>query len=162
MDTTTKKTIFLLCLLATCGFANAQKGLHVNAIFDNYGKQKSAVLIELAKDVLGDNTCINRYKSLTIPADPDIIRMTLNAIRTDLENGDILMESQKDGITETGYYHLAKTKDWTENEYILFGARSSKMTLIYIRGDFPPSHLEKELDKLKDLFIKVNDKQTKL
>ncbi|MDR0699366.1 MAG: hypothetical protein LBG28_09170 [Tannerella sp.] len=161
MDTT-KKIIFLLYLFAICGFANAQKSLHVNEIFDNYGKQKKAILIELAKDVLGNNTCINRYKSLTIPADPIIIRLTVNAIRLDLAKGEILMESQKDGITEAGYYHLAKTTGWTENEYLLFSAKSHKMTLIYIRGDFPPSHLKKELDKLKDLFIKVNDKQIKL
>jgi hypothetical protein len=161
MDTT-KKIIFLLCLLAACGFANAQKGLQVNAIFDNYGKQKRAVLIELAKDVLGNNTGINRYKSLTIPSDPVIVRKTLEAIRTDVGNGAILMESQKEGVTETGYYHLAKTTNRTEHEYILFSAKSSKMTLIYIRGDFSPPHLEKELDKLKDLFIKVKDKRIKL
>jgi hypothetical protein len=36
------------------------------------------------------------------------------------------------------------------------------MTLIYIRGAFPPSRLEKELDGLKDLFIEVNNKRLKL
>jgi hypothetical protein len=158
----TKKIILSLCLLAACGFAGAQNGLRVDAIFDDYGKQKGAVLIELAKDVLGRQSHISRYKSLAISSEPDIVRMTLNAIRTDLANGKILMESQKDGMTETGYYYLPKTKDSEENEYILFSAKSRKMILIYIRGDFPPSRLERELDKLKDLFIKVNNKRIKL
>ncbi|MDR1523769.1 MAG: hypothetical protein LBS79_00740 [Tannerella sp.] len=157
----TRKIIFLLCLLAACGFVNAQKGLHIDAVFNDYGKQKGTVFIELEKDVLGHHTRISRYKSLTTPCDPEIIRVTLDAIRTDLKNGKILMESQKDGITETGYYHPAK-KDDSEEEYILFSAKSKKMTLIYIRGAFPPSQLEKELYKLKDLFIKVNNKRIKL
>jgi hypothetical protein len=161
MDTI-KKIIFSLCLLTACGFAGAQNDLHVDAIFDDYGKQKGAVLIELAKDVLGRHSRIDRYKSLVISCEPDVIRMTLNAIRADLGNGKILMESQKDGITETGYYHLPKVGDSEENEYILFSAKSRKMTLVYIRGAFPPARLERELDKLKDLFIRINNKRIKL
>ncbi|MDR2680681.1 MAG: hypothetical protein LBC47_07735 [Tannerella sp.] len=158
----TRKIFFLLILFASCGFAHAQKGLHVDVVFGDYGKQKGAVFIELAKDVLGRHSRINRYKSLTIPYDPEIIRTALNAIRTDMKNGEIMMESQKDGITETGYYHLAKRENSEEEEYILFSAKSKKMILIYVRGAFPPSQLEKEIYKLQDLFIKVNNKRIKL
>jgi hypothetical protein len=158
----TKKIIFALCLLAACGSAGAQNGRHIDAIFDEYGKQQGAVLIELAKDVLGRHSRIDRYKSLAIPINPDIVRLTLTAIRADLKDGKILMESQKDGITETGYYHLPRTGNLQEYEYILFSSKSRKMTLIYIRGDFPPARLELELDKLKDLFIRINNKQIKL
>ncbi|MDR1380850.1 MAG: hypothetical protein LBJ47_05150 [Tannerella sp.] len=161
MDTT-RKIIVLLCLLASCGLANAQGGLRVDGIFDGYGRQKGAVLIELAKDVLGRHTRISRYRSLTIPVDSAAVRTTLDAIRTDLKNGTVLAESQKDGMTETGYYHLSEKTGRPENEYILFSAKSPKMTLIYIRGDFPPSRLEDELGKLKDLFIKVDNKRIKL
>ncbi|MDR0559497.1 MAG: hypothetical protein LBG92_04965, partial [Prevotellaceae bacterium] len=79
----------------------------------------------------------------------------------DLKNGKILMENRKDGKTVTGYYCI-KRQDSKHYEYILFTDKSQKMTLIYIRGNFPPDKLEDELNKLKDLFIEVNNKRIKL
>jgi hypothetical protein len=67
------------------------------------------------------------------------------------------MESRKDGKVEAASYVLGKENNRQEYEYILFSIRSMKMTLIYIRGRFPPKQLEPELNKLKDLFIKVNN-----
>ncbi|MCL1937637.1 MAG: hypothetical protein FWF52_04485 [Candidatus Azobacteroides sp.] len=72
------------------------------------------------------------------------------------------MESKKDGKIETGYYCIEKKDDSPFFQYILFSQKNRKMTLIYLRGDFPPSQLEEELHKLKDLFIKVNNKRIKL
>jgi hypothetical protein len=72
------------------------------------------------------------------------------------------MESRKNGEIETGYYCLKKKEDSPDCEYILFTRKSRKMTLIYIKGHFPPAQLEKELDKLKNLFLKVNNKRIKL
>ncbi|MDR1455492.1 MAG: hypothetical protein LBJ01_07575, partial [Tannerella sp.] len=103
MNTARKMTV-MLSLLSICGLAGAQKGLHIEDVFSDFGRQKGAVLIELAEDVLGRHTRISRYRSLTLPASPDAVRTALDAIRTDLDSGKILMESKRDGLTETGYY----------------------------------------------------------
>lgn len=158
----TIKKIFLSAIfLFACLFAGAQNNLNIETIFQDHGKQKGAILIELAKDVLGNHTQISRYKSLIFPADTGIINATTNAIQKDLKNGKILMENKKDGKIETGYYCLKKP-DSTDYEYILFTDNSRKITLIYLKGKFPPNQLENELNKLKDLFIKVNNKRIKL
>jgi hypothetical protein len=99
---------------------------------------------------------------LIIPVDSAIISATVESIQNDLKNGRILMESRKNGEVESGYYCLTKQNNAKEYEYILFTNKSKKMTLIYIRGHFLPNRLEHELDKLKKLFIKVNNKQIKL
>lgn len=140
----------------------AQATLQIEKIFDTYGKQKGAVLIELSTDVLGGHTRMNAYKSLIIGADDPVVAATEAAITNDIENGSKLMESIKDGKIETGYYCLKRKENSKMYEYILYKEKSKKMTLIYIQGNFPPQQLEDELDKLKDLFIYVNKKRIKL
>jgi hypothetical protein len=157
-----RKIIFLVGFLSACCFAHAQKGLSIDTIFNDYGKREGSILIELAKDVLGHHTKINRYKSLILPANSGVVDSIIEAIRIDSKDGSILMESKKDGKIETGYYCLKKKDNSQDYEYILFTNKSKKMTLIYIKGNFPPNRLEDELDKLKDLFIKVNNKRIKL
>jgi hypothetical protein len=160
---TLKKIIFLLAFLLLYSGVNAQKGLSIESIFQAYGKRDGSVLIELAKDVLGNNhTKINLYKSLIVSSDSAIVNASLKAILSDRENGSILLESQKNGKIETGYYCLEKKENSPDYEYILFTNKSRKMTLIYLKGNFPPSRLEEELDQLKNLFLKVNNKRIKL
>jgi hypothetical protein len=156
-----KKIFLSATFLLMYVFAGAQNDLNIETVFQNHGKQKGAILIELAKDVLGGHTQINRYKSMIFPSDTTTVKATVNAIRQDLENGKVLMENKKDGKIETGYYYLKK-QDSPDYEYILFTDKSGKMTLIYLKGKFPPDRLENELNKLKDLFIKVNNKRIKL
>jgi ribulose kinase len=154
--------IFLSAVFSlTCVCAKSQNNLNIESIFLNYGKSKGAALVELAQDVLGNHTHINRYKSLTIPSDTGIISAATKAIEQDLKHGEIMLENKKDGRIETGYYYMKKHSS-ADYEYILFTDTSRKITLIYIRGKFPPNQLEDELNKLKDLFIKVNNKRVKL
>jgi hypothetical protein len=142
--------------------ANAQDGLHIEQIFNDYGKQEGSILIELAKDVLGHHTRISYYKSLIIPADAEIQKMVEKAVQADLEKGNIIVVSQTNGKMETVYYSLEKREDAKDYEYILFKNKSKKLTLIYLKGNFPPDQLDWELNELKNLFIKVNNKQIKL
>jgi hypothetical protein len=162
-----KKTLFLLLLVLPALSAHAQANLNIDKIFNNYGKQDGAVLIELAKDVLGNYTAIHRYKSLIVPTDSAKLNATLEAIKKDLQKGHsgsglVLMETQKNGKVESATYVLGREAHSPTYEYILFKHKAQKLTLIYIRGNFPPEQLQDELDKLKDLFIKVNNKRIKL
>jgi hypothetical protein len=154
--------IISIGFLLACFTANAQKNLNIETIFQDYGKQEGSILIELGKDILGEHTKINRYKSMIVPSDSVLFHTTLTAIQKDSEGGNILMESLKNGKPETGYYCLKKKANTPDFEYILFTNKSKKITLIYLKGPFSPDQLEEELDKLKDLFIKVNNKRIKL
>ncbi|MDR2086287.1 MAG: hypothetical protein LBP72_03845 [Dysgonamonadaceae bacterium] len=157
-----KQFILLFCLLTAVLPANAQKGLNIETIFHDYGKREGSILIELAGDILKGHTRIKRYKSLIINSDSAIVRATVESIQNDLKDGRILMESRQNGAIESGYYCLTKADDSDEYEYILFTNKPEKMTVIYIRGNFAPQRLDDELKKLKNLFIKVNNKQIKL
>jgi len=161
MNTLTK-LIFLSNFLLASTFVSAQKDLNIATIFDDYGKLEGSILIELAKDVLGNNTKIEHYKSLIILPTSENKEAIEEAIQKDIEGSKKIMETRKDGKIETAYYCLKKKKNSSGYQYILFNSRDEKMTLIYVKGDFPPSKLEKELETLKDLFIKINNKRIKL
>jgi hypothetical protein len=159
---TTKKIILMLCFLLACLSAGAQKRLNIEVVFENYGKKEGSILIELSKDALGNYTKINRYQSLIINSDPGIADICAMAIINDIKDGSIMLESKKGGKIETAYYCLKKDENVDEYEYILFTNKKQKITLIYLKGDFKPKFLETELNRLKNLFIKVNNKQIKL
>jgi len=157
-----KRIVLVMGVLLACFAVSAQNGRSIGAIFDEYGKREGSIMIELGKDVLGSRTQIKRYKSLMIPSDTAMLRLTKEAIANDIKEGRKLFESRKDGKIESVSYCLKKDEQTSEYEYILFSDKSRKMTLIYVRGNFPPERLESELRRLKDLFIKVNNKQLKL
>lgn len=154
--------LLISCLSLTASPLWAQQGLAIDSVFNEYGKKEGSILIELAKDVLGNHTRIAKYKSLIREDDAPAYDAILAAVEKDLANGVKLAETKKDGRIETGYYCLKKSADSPTYEYILFKNKRDKTTLVYVRGNFPPKELEKELSKLKDLFIKVNNKQIKL
>ncbi|MDR3235466.1 MAG: hypothetical protein LBT48_01910 [Prevotellaceae bacterium] len=154
---TFKKIIVLSGFIFACICAEAQH--NVENIFRNYGKRKGSTFIDLGKAVLGSHTKISRYKSLIFPADTALVNVIANEIK--MSYRETLMESMKDGQFETGYYYV-KMPNSSEYAYILFTNKSQLITLVYIFGTFPPDKLNNELNKLKDLFITVNDKQIKL
>jgi hypothetical protein len=158
MKTLLKKISALFGFLTVCLFISAQENLNVETIFCNYGKQKGSILIELGKDVLGEHTKIKRYKSLTVFSNQTIVDSVMNTIQNDLKYSEILMESRKNGKIEIGYYCLRKENKGSDFEYILFSNKAGKMTLIYLRGNFLSGRLENELEKLKNLFIKIHHK----
>ena len=152
---------FFLLFLSSIS-VNAQQNLKINSIFNNYGMKEESILVELSTDVLSNNTKISFYKSLVMPESAIRENDCMEAIKQDLTEGFKLIESIKDGKIETGYYVLKHYKDNKEYEYILYKNKSKKITLVYLKGNFPPQKLEPELDKLKDLFIYVNKKRIKL
>ncbi|MDL2222770.1 hypothetical protein LJB98_01565 [Bacteroidales bacterium OttesenSCG-928-M11] len=140
----------------------AQQNLEIEAVFDEFGKQQGSILIELEKDVLGENTRIAKYKSLVIKKQDNVLEAILEAIEVDIEGGLKLVETKKDGRIESGRYCLSREKDSKTYEYVLFKNEPKRLTLVYLRGNFPPERLERELKKLQNLFIQVNNKQIKL
>ena len=87
----------------------------------------------------------------------------METINSDIASkGNKITEVVKNGKVETGTYMLKTAKDNETYEYILYKNKSKKVSVVYLKGNFSPDQLEKELNKLKDLFIYVNNKRLKL
>ncbi|MDL2322429.1 hypothetical protein LJC52_00390 [Bacteroidales bacterium OttesenSCG-928-A17] len=150
------KPILLLafCLvLSLPGYA--QKGLNINHIFEDIGKQKGT-LIQLGPDVLSPQTNIVLYKSLRIKANSDLLETIENALAKDTKSAKILLSSdrKKEG-SKTTHYELKKKENVPFYEYILFNYSNGYISLVYLKGNFSSGELKNELNKLKDLFIEL-------
>lgn len=143
----------LFLILSLSGYA--QEGLHINDIFENIGKQKGT-LIRLGTRVLSPQTNIVLYQSLQIKADTEILEAIECALAKDTEAAKILLSSdQNETESKTIHYELPQNPRTVFREYILFNYNKGHVSLVYLKGDFPPGKLREELNKLKDLFIKL-------
>lgn len=145
-------------------YVTAQEHLQIKNVFDEYGKQKGSVLVQLSTDILSQGSKITFYKSLITDESDAKNRLIREAIDEDIKSATKISELKKDGVIQSGTYYLnmGKNKSTKAHEYILYKNKSDKITLVYLRGDFPPQELDYELKKLKDLFIYVNNKRLKL
>ncbi|OJU52540.1 MAG: hypothetical protein BGN96_17690 [Bacteroidales bacterium 45-6] len=151
--------LFFLFQLVVLG-ASAQNHLKVKEIFDKYGKQEGAVLVQLSSDVLAQGSNLTFYKSLMLDAHPAREQDLLNALNQDIRNGQIVSEVKKGGKVESGTYLVGMSGK--ASEFILYKNKSGKIVLVYLKGNFRPNQLSDELKKLKDLFIYVNNKRLKI
>jgi hypothetical protein len=146
---------------------NAQTGLSVDTLFNDCGRLQGSVLIDLAGDVLGSHTRIDRYKCLIIDTESVAVKRIENAVRRDFDsrahygNGVIIKEIRENGQLRNATYALGTDKASPVSEYILYSRHNDKITLVYLSGVFEAGQLNGELDKLKNLFIKINNKQIK-
>jgi len=135
----------------------AQSNQQVKDVFDLYGKQKGAVMVQLSTDILASKSRITLYKSLVVNNDEDV-RQSVSEI---LGNENLILKEisvvRKNGKTVNGVYLMSESTTGKSKvyEYLLYNL-SSKLTFVYLRGDFPPDDLDNELKKLKDLFIYLN------
>lgn len=142
--------------------ALAQNHLKIKDVFDRYGKQEGAVLVQLSTDILSQGSRMTLYKSLVINNNDRKAAEIIEAVKADTNGKPIMTEVKKDGKIDSGTYYLGTNKATKESEFILYKRNSNKITLVYIKGKFPSGELDKELKKLKDLFIYVNNKRIKL
>jgi len=163
-----RKIILIIILPLAALSAGAQTGLSVDTIFGDYGKKQGSVMIDLAKDVLGEHTRIIRYKCLIINTEAVSAQRIGEAAVNDFTNhsrygnGVIIKQIYENGLLRSATYSLGKEQPTDVNQYILYSRRNDKTTLVYLTGHFSPDRLNGELNKLKNLFIKVNNKQIKL
>lgn len=157
------KMLILYCLLQVFSLsAIAQDHLNVNNIFDKYGKQEGSVLVQLSSDVLSQGSNITFYKSLITDNNIAKERDIINLLKPDIENSKVISEVKKNGKVESATYYVGKDKSGKQSEFILYKWKPDKITVVYLRGNFPPEKLDSELKKLKDLFIYVNNKRLKI
>lgn len=139
----------------------AQEPPKIKDIFDKYGKQEGSVLVQLSSDILSQGSNITFYKSLIIEKDNKTEQEILSAVKEEIAGKIIISEVKKSGQIESGSYYLG-TKSLKVSEFILYKNKGGKITIVFLKGKFPSNNLERELKKLKDLFIYVNNKRLKI
>jgi hypothetical protein len=160
-----KKIILLLGFTLAIFPAGAQKELSLDTLFGEYGQLRGSILINLGRDVLGERTRIERYKSLIVPVTSVSTKRIEEAVRRDFQrygqygNGIVIKEIHENGSLRNASYALGKEPASPVTEYILYARSRDKITLVYLCGRFDAGKLNDELDKLKDLFIKVYNKK---
>ncbi len=133
------RTALTLCLiLIGIGTANAQEGLAVNNIFQQYGHSKGCKMVVMKNTKLRGYHLII-YKSLTYPnkyaAD---IKTHLN---TDRRAAKKIREVIDNGSIASGYYMMPPHTNGI-NRYVLFSnTNKGKGAVIYIEGDLSPEDI---------------------
>ncbi|MFV0419709.1 MAG: hypothetical protein ACK5KT_13390 [Dysgonomonas sp.] len=156
------RIFILLCIFQVASVSlMSQEHLKIKNIFDKYGKKEGSILVQLSSDVLSQGSNMTFYKSLIINQNKQVETEILDAVKADTNNKIIVSEVKKNGAIESGSYYLGNNSSPT-SEFILYKNKSGKITLVYLKGNFPSGHLDEELKKLKDLFIYVNNKRLKI
>ena len=132
------KKIYLSLLIVTV-FAvpkqlNAQQDLQISKVFDQYGKKKGVVMVQLTKELLQDYN-FSFFKSIVIKNNPEAIEFTRECIAKDREGAKKIKQVVQDGEVTSLILQLAPRGD--ENRLILYNEtleEKKEMTLIYIES----------------------------
>jgi hypothetical protein len=143
------RKIFLL-LLATIAFAsqsNAQQDLQISKVFEQYGKKKGVVMVQLTKEML-QGYDFSFFKSIVIKNDSAAIDFTRKCITKDQEGAKKIKQVMQNGIVASIVLQLAPNGD--ENRLILYNEspdEKKEMTLIYIES-------KEDVDKIMTTILK--------
>ena len=132
------KKIYLLALMAMAFIVprqlNAQQDLHIGKVFDQYGKKKGVVMVQLTKEMLqGYNFSL--FKSIVIKNDSAAAAFTRECIAKDQEGAKKIKQVLQNGEVSSIILQLAPRGD--ENRLILYNEsldEKKELTLIYIES----------------------------
>jgi hypothetical protein len=129
------KIHFLLLLavaLTASPMLHAQKDLQISKVFEQYGKKKDVVMVELTNEVLG-NYNFTLFKSITIRNDPAAAKLIRECLSKDGAGAKKIKQVVANGVTTSIYLQLPR-KD-KDNRLILFNdsqQKGNQLMLIYI------------------------------
>ena len=132
------KKIYLLLLVAMA-FAIpkpmiAQQDLQINKVFDQYGKKKGVIMVQLNKEMLS-NYDFSFFKSIVISNDPEAIEFARKCIAIDQEGAKKIKQIVQSGEVTSTVLQLPPKGD--ENRLILYNeslGNKKEITLIYIES----------------------------
>ena len=130
--------IYLL-LLVIMAFAiprqlNAQQGLQISKVFDQYEKKKGVVMVQLTKEML-QGYDFSFFKSIVVKNDPAAIAFTRECIAKDQEGAKKIKQVTQNGEVTSIILQLAPRGN--ENRLILYNEspdEKKEITLIYIES----------------------------
>ena len=132
------RKIYLLLLMAMAFIIpkqlNAQQDLQIGKVFDQYGKKKGVVMVQLTKEMLqGYNFSL--FKSIVIKNDSTAVAFTRECVAKDQEGAKKIKQVVQNGEISSIILQLAPRED--ENRLILYNespGEKKELTLIYIES----------------------------
>lgn len=154
-----KKIIPFLIFICFSVSVFAQDQAEIKAVFEKYERRKGTVAVQLSQDVLSQGCNLQLYKSLSFAEleDEEKTKIVQSLLQKKKEYS-VISEAIKNGKIQSGSYSLGKTRNNKES-YLLIKSNGNRLNVVYIVGDVAPNQLEKELKKLKQLFIYSNNKK---
>lgn len=135
---THSKTVYLLLLMVIAfvipAQLHAQQDLQIGKVFDQYGKKKGVVMVQLTKEML-QTYDFSFFKSIVIKNDSTAINFTRKCIAIDQEGAKKVKQLVQNGETTSIVLQLVPRGD--ENRLILYNEsldEKKEMTLIYIES----------------------------
>lgn len=128
-------TTLLVFTLAANGTLHAQSDLQINKVFEQFGKKKGVVMVELTNEALG-NYHFTHFKSITIRDNPVAGNVVRNCLSKDKEGAKKIKQVIANGVITSIYLQLPKKGK--DNRLILFNESTvprQKVTLIYIETE---------------------------
>ena len=128
----------ILTLLLAVGFTanlNAQSDLEINKVFEQYGKQKGSVLVEMSKELLKGYE-FTYYKSIVTTNNKEAADFARKCLDVDQKGAKKVKQVISNGILSSIYLQLPQKGKYYR--LILFNETTSpepKMTLIYIESE---------------------------
>jgi len=132
------RKIYLLLLIITAFTFPvklfAQRDLQISKVFDQYGKKKGVVMVQLTKEML-QGYDFSFFKSIVVKNDPAAIDFARECIAKDQEGAKKIKQVVQNGEVTSTVLQLAPRRD--ENRLILYNEsleQKKEMTLIYIES----------------------------
>lgn len=132
---TIKRYIPVLILLLSATALMAQSDLEIRKVFQEFGKKKGVVMVELNGKMLGDYD-FNTFKSIVITDLPEASEFVRQCIKKDEEGAKKVKQVVTNGKTTSVILQLSSKNKL--NRLVLFnesGANPPKITLIYIESE---------------------------
>ena len=132
------RKIYLLLLIIIAfvipGQLSAQQDLQISKVFEQYGKKKGVVMVQLTKEML-QGYDFSFFKSIVIKNDSTAINFTRECIAKDQEGAKKIKQVVQNGEITSIVLQLSSRGD--ENRLILYNESRDEikeMTLIYIES----------------------------
>ena len=132
------RKIYLLLLLTTAFIIpnqlNAQQDLQIGKVFDQYGKKKGVVMVQLTREMMQEYD-FSLFKSIVIKNNPAAVDFTRECIAKDQEGAKKIKQIVQNGEITSIVLQLAPRGN--ENRLILYNEtveEKKEITLIYIES----------------------------
>ncbi|HPH57762.1 MAG TPA: hypothetical protein PLC41_07015 [Bacteroidales bacterium] len=128
----------ILTLLLAIGFLsgmNAQSDLEINKVFDQYGRQKGSVLVEMSREML-EGYDFTYYKSIVTINNQEAADLARRCLEIDQKDAKKVKQVVSNGVLSSIYLQLPQKGEYFR--LVLFNETTTperKMTLIYIESE---------------------------
>lgn len=142
----------MLTLLLIVGFTvnlKAQSDLEINKVFEQYGKQKGSVLVEMSREMLKGYD-FTYYKSIVTTDNKEAADFARRCLAVDEKGVKKVKQVVSNGVVSSIYLQLPKKDKYYR--LVLFNETTSperKMTLIYIESEKDSEEILKFILKKK-------------